>query len=52
MIDEIDGRYAIRRLSALLLAKRLADFSDLARKAPRVVVYTGTSKLETRGSTS
>ena len=48
LIDEIDGRYAIRRLSALLLAKRLADFSDLARKAPRVVVYTGTSKLETR----
>lgn len=48
LIDEIDGRYAIRRLGALLLAKRLADFSDLARKAPRVVVYTGTSKLETR----
>ena len=47
-IDEINGRYAIRRLGGLLLAKRLADFSDLARKAPRVVVYTGTSKLETR----
>jgi len=48
LIDEIDDRYAIRRLGGLLLAKRLADFSDLARKAPRVVVYTGTSKLETR----
>ncbi len=48
LIDEIDGQYAIRRLGGLLLAKRLADFSDLARKAPRVVVYTGTSKLETR----
>jgi ATP-dependent DNA helicase RecG len=26
----------------------LGDFPDLARKAPRVVVYTGVSKLETR----
>jgi predicted HTH transcriptional regulator len=48
LIDAIDGRYAIRRLGALLLAKTLDDFPDLARKAPRVVVYTGTSKLETR----
>ena len=46
---EARGRaYAIRRLGALLLAKRLDDFPDLARRAPRVVVYTGTSKLETR----
>ena len=48
LIDEINGRYAIRRLGVLLLAKRLDDFSDLDRKAPRVVVYPGTSKLETR----
>ena len=48
LIDEVDGRYSIRRLGGLLLAKRLDDFADLARKAPRVVVYTGTSKLETR----
>ncbi|MGH8608680.1 MAG: ATP-binding protein [Gammaproteobacteria bacterium] len=48
LIDDINGRYAIRRMGGLLLAKRLADFADLARKAPRVVVYTGTSKLETR----
>jgi predicted HTH transcriptional regulator len=48
LIDVIDSHYAVRRLGALLLAKRLEDFSDLARKAPRVVVYTGTSKLETR----
>ncbi len=40
--------YSIRRLGALLLAKRLTDFPDLARKAPRVVAYTGTSKLDTR----
>lgn len=48
LIDEAGGSYAIRRLGALLLAKRLDEFADLARKAPRVVVYTGTSKLETR----
>jgi predicted HTH transcriptional regulator len=49
LIDEIDGGYAIRRLGALLLARRLADFpSDLSRKAPRVVVYSGASKLETK----
>lgn len=47
-IDETDGGLAVRRLAALLLAKRLDEFPDLARKAPRVVVYTGTSKLETR----
>ena len=48
LIDGMNGQYAIRRIGALLLAKRLEDFPDLARKAPRVVVYTGTSKLETR----
>lgn len=48
LVDEGDGTYAIRRLGALLLARRLEDFPDIARKAPRVVVYSGTSKLETR----
>jgi len=48
LIDELDGGYGIRRLGAVLLAKRLADFPDLVRKVPRVIVYTGTSKLETR----
>lgn len=48
LVDETAGAYAIRRLSALLLARRLDDFPDVARKAPRVIVYTGTSKLETR----
>ena len=33
---------------ALLLAKRLDEFPDLARKAPRVVVYSEASKLQTR----
>ena len=48
LIDEADGTYSIRRLGALLLAKRLDEFPDLTRKAPRVVVYPGTSKLETK----
>jgi len=48
LVDNVNGQYAIRRLGALLLAKKLDEFPDLARKAPRVVVYTGTSKLDTR----
>jgi predicted HTH transcriptional regulator len=48
LIDESNGAYTIRRLCALLLAKRLDDFPDIARKAPRVVVYVGTNKLDTR----
>lgn len=48
LVDQVNSRYAIRRLGALLLAKKLDEFPDLARKAPRVVVYTSTSKLDTR----
>ena len=48
LIDESPEGFNVRRLGALLLAKRLEDFPDVSRKAPRVVVYTGTSKLETR----
>lgn len=48
LIDRVGGTFAIRRIGALLLAKQLNEFPDLERKAPRVVAYTGTSKLETR----
>ena len=48
LIDKETTGYSIRRLGGLLLAKRLNQFPDLARKAPRVIVYTGLSKLETR----
>ncbi len=48
LLDETAGRYSVRRLGALLLAKQLAEFPDVARKAPRVVVYTGESKTATR----
>jgi ATP-dependent DNA helicase RecG len=48
IVDKVGDAYAIRRLGALLLARQLDDLPDLARKLPRVVVYTGPSKLETR----
>jgi predicted HTH transcriptional regulator len=48
LIDQNGGQYSVRRIAGLLLAKRLEEFPDLARKAPRVIVYTSTSKLDTR----
>lgn len=48
LIDRVEGSYAVRRIGAILLARRLEDFPELARKAPRVVVYGGESKLETK----
>jgi len=45
--DEAGG-FTIKRLGAVLLAKRLSDFADVARKAARVVVYNGISKVNTR----
>lgn len=41
--------WTITNLAAILLAKRLDAFSsELARKAPRVVIYEGIDKLNTR----
>ncbi len=48
LVDELKGSFSIRRLGALLLAKRFTDFPDVLRKAPRVVVYSGISKTQTR----
>lgn len=48
LVDLDGGTYAIRRLGALLLARRLQDFPDISRKAPRVVAYPATSKLDTK----
>lgn len=45
---DLTGRLTIRRLGAVLLAKRLSEFADVARKAARVVVYSGTSKVNTK----
>jgi len=40
--------WRLSRLGALLLARRIADFPDISRKAPRVIVYEGDNKLITR----
>ncbi len=43
------GGWLMTNLAAILLAKRLDAFSpELARKAPRVVIYEGINKLVTR----
>jgi predicted HTH transcriptional regulator len=48
LIDRTSSGFTIRRLGALLLAKRLDRFAELVRRAARVVVYTDTTKLKTR----
>lgn len=48
LVDQVGSHVAIKRIGALLLARRLEDFPDIARKAPRVIVYSGDSKLNTR----
>lgn len=49
LISRVDSGWNICNMTALLLAKRLDAFSDdLARKAPRVIVYDGVNKLVTR----
>jgi ATP-dependent DNA helicase RecG len=45
-IREDFGGYAITNLGAVLFAKRLDEFENLSRKAPRVVVYDGPDKLK------
>jgi ATP-dependent DNA helicase RecG len=41
------GRWNITNPGAVLFAKRLADFRSLQRKAMRVVLYKGDSRVET-----
>lgn len=48
LILKQDKEWAITNLGGILFAKRLDEFDGLSRKAPRVVVYDGTSKLKTR----
>lgn len=48
LVDRDGGGFVVRRIAALLLARRLEGFPDLSRKAPRAVVYSGASKLATR----
>lgn len=48
LLDLDASGYSVRRIGAILLAKSLQDFPDLSRKAPRVVVYSGLGKFDTR----
>ena len=45
--DHFDGTFTIANIGAILLAKNLNDFPTIKRKAARVIVYKGESKLET-----
>ena len=47
-LDANGNGHAIRRVGALLFARRLSDFPALRDKAVRVLVYPGESRLETR----
>lgn len=46
IIRQDNGLYAITNLGALLFAKRIEEFPNIARKAIRVVQYQGLNKYE------
>lgn len=48
LIEPVNAGWTITNLGAILFAKRLEDFEGLARKAARVIVYEGRSKLHTK----
>lgn len=48
LVVEQDHYFSILNIGALLLAKSLKPFPNVCRKAARVVVYEGNSKLQTR----
>ncbi len=52
LIDETSFGYSILNIGALLLAKNLRHFTEVSRKATRVVVYDGHSKMETKSDIS
>lgn len=47
IIKNLDGKYSITNLGAILFAKDLNNFNSLKRKAVRVIKYKGNSKIET-----
>ncbi len=48
LVTQEAGGYAISNLAAVLLAKEFRSFEGIARKAPRMVTYSGINKLETK----
>ncbi len=47
LIEPGEDGFAILNMGAILLAKEMRSFESVFRKAPRVVVYGGNSKLQT-----
>ena len=47
IVKNNNSTYSIRNLGAILLAKKLSDFPTIRRKAIRVVIYKGRSRVET-----
>jgi predicted HTH transcriptional regulator len=48
MIETSASGFSILNIGVLLLAKSLKHFSSVRRKAPRIIVYDGESKLKTK----
>lgn len=48
LIEETQDGFTVLNIGAILLAKELRKFDTVYRKAPRVVVYQGGSKLDTK----
>jgi ATP-dependent DNA helicase RecG len=51
LIDRQGGGWKVTNLGAILFAKKLEEFDQPARRAPRVIVYEGKSKLKTKFDT-
>jgi ATP-dependent DNA helicase RecG len=48
LIECRNNLYSIKRYAAIVLAQRLSAFPELEGRAPRIVVYNGTSKRSTK----
>ena len=48
LIEKTAAGFSILNIGALLLAKNLKGFSEVSRKAARVIVYEGDSKMKTK----
>lgn len=48
IVIQDDNSYSITNLGALLIAKNLHDFEHLSRKAVRVIVYNGNSRVNAK----
>ena len=48
LVKNTQGMYDITNLGAILFAKDMKDFDTVSRKAMRVIVYDGNSKIKTK----